>query len=350
METYQGISSARLRSVLDAVGQVRVLLVGDICLDVYWSADMTKSSLSRETAHFPLPVVQERLSAGAGGNVAANLRALCPRELYVVGAIGDDWRGNALREVFARSDISTDGLITVADRVTNAYCKPMRFGYSGTETEDPRLDFESYEPLPAAAEAQMIEKLRRYADKADIICVSDQFAHGCITPAVREEICRIAQTKPVIADSRSRIGYYRNVILKPNEIECARALGLDDNRLDSRRATMQDAADAAVALSAQSNASVCVTLGDRGCIAVFGGKATFVPAVPVKPPVDIVGAGDCFLSAFSLALAAGAEVAEAACIGNLASGVTIQKIGTTGTASPEEILRHYQNSADNTGK
>ena len=61
---------------LKKLGKGRIAVIGDFCLDVYWHADMTKSELSRETPHFPLPIVQERLSPGGAGNVVMNLLAL----------------------------------------------------------------------------------------------------------------------------------------------------------------------------------------------------------------------------------------------------------------------------------
>lgn len=59
----------------------RIGIIGDFCVDIYWHADMRKSELSRETPHYPLPIVGERVYLGAGGNVAANLAALAPKEL-----------------------------------------------------------------------------------------------------------------------------------------------------------------------------------------------------------------------------------------------------------------------------
>ena len=43
---------------LNKLAKGRIGVIGDSCLDVYWHADMTKSELSRETPHFPLPIVQ----------------------------------------------------------------------------------------------------------------------------------------------------------------------------------------------------------------------------------------------------------------------------------------------------
>ena len=71
---------------------------------------------------------------------------------------------------------------------------------------------------------------------------------------------------------------------------------------------------------------------------VYDGEEIHCPAHPTKPPVDIVGAGDTFISAMGTALAAGHDLETAARIACLASAVTVRKIGTTGTATREEIL------------
>ena len=95
-------------------------------------------------------------------------------------------------------------------------------------------------------------------------------------------------------------------------------------------------------LARQLTAHVCLTMGGKGCLWVEDdGKVTPVPVVPAPPPLDTVGAGDCFAAAFATALAAGATGPEAAALANLAAGVVVRKIGTTGTATAEEILQRY---------
>ena len=335
MKNIQGLERDRLIELLALMQDVKAVLVGDMCIDIYWVGDMTKSRLSRETPHYPLPVVEERMSAGAGGNAAVNLATLCPRAI-TVGLIGDDWRGMCLSKVFEKKGMNTCGIVVAKDKITNAYCKPMRKGYLGIEVEDPRLDFESFEPIGRELEDRIIEKLDEYAAEAQLICVSDQFENGCVTPRVRERINEYARSgKIVVVDSRSRIGLYKNCVLKPNEIECARATGaapLDNN------ATEQDLLLAAEALRNKTNSDVCLTLGDRGCLIHREHTDTRVNAIKVEPPVDTVGAGDCFLPAFSLALAAGATDNEAAIIGSMASAICVKKLNTTGSASAEELL------------
>jgi D-beta-D-heptose 7-phosphate kinase/D-beta-D-heptose 1-phosphate adenosyltransferase len=51
---------------------------------------------------------------------------------------------------------------------------------------------------------------------------------------------------------------------------------------------------------------------------------------------DVTGAGDTVLSVLSLAMAAGASVADAALLANTAAGVVVGKLGTA-SVSPEEL-------------
>ena len=73
---------------------------------------MKKSELSRETPHYPLPVVKEIMSLGAGGNVVANVAALKPDKLFVCGVCGDDWRGDILKKKLSEIGADTSGLFT----------------------------------------------------------------------------------------------------------------------------------------------------------------------------------------------------------------------------------------------
>ena len=85
-----------------------------------------------------------------------------------------------------------------------------------------------------------------------------------------------------------------------------------------------------------------LTLGGDGIMAFHADGPTHIPAVPVTGPIDIVGAGDATMAGITSALCAGATVAEAAQIGCLAAAVTIRQIGTTGTASREQIAACYE--------
>lgn len=336
---FTGIDKKRLEEILRKIQKVRIALIGDICLDVYWRADMAKSELSRETPHFPLPVIDEWMSPGAGSNAASNIAALKPSVTHILGVIGKDWRGDVLKQELANRNIDTSSVITSSSRVTNAYCKPLRKGISSLEYEDPRIDFANYDILPKDDEEKLMYCLEQISGKIDILCVSDQFTYGSITPSIRDRIMQLAgQGLMVVVDSRDRIGLYKNVVLKPNEVEGYRAIY---NSYSPEKLTFNELLTVAKSLSGKNSSKVCMTIGPKGCIYVDGSSVTHIPSYEVKPPIDTCGAGDTFLAAFSCALAAGAEGCEAAAFANLAADVTIKKINTTGTANPDEILARY---------
>jgi len=57
--------------------------------------------------------------------------------------------------------------------------------------------------------------------------------------------------------------------------------------------------------------------------------------------VDIVGAGDSTTAGIVPALCAGASPDEAALFGNLAASITVQQIGVTGTANPDQMRERF---------
>lgn len=333
------LSYDEVQSLLVKIKKVRIAVVGDVCLDLYWRADMTRSKLSRETPHYPLPVVDEQYSPGGCGNVMNNVRALEVAELIPISMIGDDWRGFLLRTSFEKLGIPTEGLMTRSKGVTPCYCKPLRMGISDVVYEDPRLDFENYEPLCEEDEKALICAIEAAADKVDIIAVSDQFSCGVITPKVRKVLSRIAESIPVVVDSREHITEYTGVIVKPNEVEAAAAIG---RNIIGLNLGVDEYKEIAKTLQTKNGCPVVVTLGEYGALWCEKQQVSLVSTVKAEPPIDIVGAGDTFLSAFCLAYAAGGDGEKALALANLASGVTVKKIGTTGTAAADEILAKWE--------
>jgi phosphoglycolate phosphatase-like HAD superfamily hydrolase len=66
---------------------------------------------------------------------------------------------------------------------------------------------------------------------------------------------------------------------------------------------------------------------------------TETPGLMIISKVDTVGAGDSYLAGAAATLAAGYPMETASEIGSYVAGVTVQKLFTTGTASPSEILK-----------
>lgn len=319
-----------LEALFQSISKLRVGVLGDFCLDIYWEANMRLSSLSLETPHHPLPIVQERISLGAAGNAAACLAALRPHSLRVYGLRGHDWRGSIMQGLLQNIGADTQHFLETAAYCTSAYIKPLRRGISDVVYEDPRLDFEQRAEIPALAQEHMLAALSQAGEELDVLLVCDQLTQGYVTPKIRERILQLGKEGLlIVTDSRERIGLYKDVIVKPNILEAQTATGEPDGK------------SAALDLSRTTGKPAFVTMGAQGCYLADGEKVVWVPGRKVAAPIDPVGAGDAFHAALSLALAAGQPLQDAAAFANAAASVTVAKIGITGTASPAEISAIY---------
>ena len=117
-----------------------------------------------------------------------------------------------------------------------------------------------------------------------------------------------------------------------NAAELARFAG------SKRALSMASIQRLALEVAHRNRRAVFVTLAERGIVGVLpSGEFAHVPALPRRGPIDIVGAGDAVTANLAAALAAGATLQEALELANAAASVVIHKLGTTGTASVQEV-------------
>lgn len=316
------------QEILQRIGKVRALVLGDICLDRWCRYDPFLTEPSRETGLDRAAVVATEITPGAGGTVANNLAALGAGAVSVLGIVGDDGHGYELRQALSRRGIDQSLLVT-GPGATFTYTKLIN---ARTEVEDlGRVDFLAFPP-PAEVEAELIGRLRHCPEEFDCILVSDQMetaAGGVVTAAVREELSRLAGEYPgflIWVDSRVRAEQFRNVTVKPNEREAQEACQRLGIETDYRALKL-----------VVGGRLMMVTHGGEAVSVLDGDRETRVATKPIAHPVDICGAGDSFSAGAVLALCSGASPEEAAVFGNLVASITIMKPGT-GTASPAEVL------------
>jgi sugar/nucleoside kinase (ribokinase family) len=96
--------------------------------------------------------------------------------------------------------------------------------------------------------------------------------------------------------------------------------------------------DAAKALARRNGRPVFVTLSERGMVgALPSGETEWVPSLPIRGPIDVVGAGDSVTANLITALAAGASLREALELASLAASIVLHQVGTTGAATPVDL-------------
>ncbi|MCL4302457.1 MAG: carbohydrate kinase [Anaerolineae bacterium] len=351
---------SRLDELLQKFPSLHILVVGDFFLDKYLSLDPALSETSLETGLEAYQVVEIRHSPGAAGTVVSNLRAL-ESQVSVVGVIGLDGEGFDLKQGLIQRGVAIEGLIERPERFTPTYTKPMLRSATpgGSERELNRLDIKNRRPLPGDLEAAVIAQLDRLVPAVDGVVIADQVQErncGVITDKVRAALARLAEqypTKVFVADSRVRIGEFERVIIKPNMHEAREAVGsLEDWKAGGLEGWkvgdyggdngLAAARSYGGVLFAQNQKPVFITLGAQGILVVTQDGFEHVPGIPVSGEIDVVGAGDSVMAGVAAGLGAGGTAAEAAFIGNMAASITIQQLGTTGTASREQLRQRMK--------
>jgi rfaE bifunctional protein kinase chain/domain len=339
-----GMDQERIAGLLRCFPERRVLVVGDFFLDLYFDLDRSLAEVSIETGLEAYQVVKVRSSPGAAGTVTSNLRAL-DVGVTALGVIGVDGMGYELLRGLRARGVDVSPLIQAEERFTPTYTKPMMREQDGRVHELNRLDIKNRAPLPVRIEEQVIAALRDQVDRVDGIVVADQVQErncGIVTDHVREELAALASAHPgkvIVADSRVRIGEYQGIVIKPNAREAVAAIRPGPDEESPDRATAESCAEA---LFERNDKPVFLTVGADGVIVLDREGRTHVPAIRVEGPIDIVGAGDSTMAGITAALCCGATHAEAALLGVLVASITIQQIGTTGTATRAQVLDRYR--------
>jgi len=321
--TLQPVPRRRAEQLLERMRTARVAVIGDVMLDRYLIGDAERIS-----PEAPVPVIavdSESMMPGGAANVAVNVAATgaTPR---LVGIVGDDDAGATLREALTSLDISPAGLITVPGRPTTSKTRIVARGQQVV-----RIDREVTNALGDRVRDAFLTAAHAVIADADVLLIED-YDKGAVDAAMAGELVAAGRARriPIVVDPKLRnfFAYSGATVFKPNRRE-----------LDSAFAThfMGDDADLEGARQRLGTEHLLVTLGAEGMALVSGGQTLRRTASLARDVYDVSGAGDTVAAWVATALAAGAEVAEAVWLANVAAGIEVSKRGTASVA-PHELL------------
>jgi rfaE bifunctional protein kinase chain/domain len=336
-----GMTAERFEAITGRYPRLCVALLGDFCLDRYFDIDPARAEISIETGLPVHNITGVRCLPGAAGTVLNNLVALGVGTIRCLGLRGDDGEGFELhRALAARAGVDLSGFVAVPGRNTFTYTKPLLHRAGQPPEELSRLDLKNFSPTPDDAQAAIIVAMDRVVEDprgADAWMVMDQVdlaETGVVTARVRERLARLSAAHPalpIVADSRRGLQGWPAAHWKMNAAELARLTG---RSLSDPPAVVAAARSMAMHLGRP----VFITLAEQGIIGASAeGAVAHVPAHPVCGPIDIVGAGDSVSANLTAALAAGADLAEAMHLAMAAAHCVIHQLGTTGTATVEQL-------------
>jgi D-glycero-beta-D-manno-heptose-7-phosphate kinase len=325
-----------LAALADYVGQFSsktIVVLGDFVADEFQYGEITR--VSREAPVLILRHTQTKLVPGGGANAANNFAALGARVLPVT-AVGEDAAGEALREYFAHAGVDVGGILRAKGWSTPTKTRFLA-GWAHTSAQQVlRVDREPTSPLPENIRAKLRSALLAKLKKADALAVSD-YGFGVASPDLARQ-GRAARKGgfTITLDARHQLHAYAKAGITsatPNEaeVEALHHVSIGNNVAELERCGR-------ATLGLMKLRSLLVTRGRDG-MALFSadGGVTQLGIHGPAQAVDVTGAGDTVLAAYTLALAAGAAALEAAHIAKIAGGLVVMKRGTA-TVSQGELL------------
>jgi rfaE bifunctional protein kinase chain/domain len=336
----RGGDAARLATIIEQFPRQSILVLGDFVADEFVFGEISR--VSREAPVLILRRREMHTLPGGGANAVNNLADL-GAQVHPIAALGDDAAGDALGEYFRKKRVDASGLVRSSSWTTPAKTRFLAGWPHTAQQQVLRVDREP-EGLPDTTIQALVRKARERLGDVSAVLISD-YGYGSATPEIVASMRgRKRWGHAATLDSRYRLHEYAGLDLTaatPNEAEIEavhhQKIAGDASKLDAlARRTM-----ARLNLNA-----LVVTRGRHGMTVFERGRAPQPLAVyGSDQAVDVTGAGDTVIAAFTLALAAGATVPQAARIANYAGGIVVMKRGTA-TVTREELLAAIRSDAE----
>lgn len=309
----------------------RILIVGDVMLDRYWSG--TTARISPEA---PVPVVhvqQTEERPGGAGNVALNVTSL-GSQAVLFGACGDDSAAESLE-----CKLQAAGVECYLQRIAGVPTI-TKLRVLSLHQQLIRLDFE--ENFPPLDTTQLLAAFRAELAQANLVIISD-YAKG--SARYVQQIIAAARNAnvPVFVDPKGQDFqiYQGATLLTPNRREFEAVVGpcRDEEELVRKGVEL---------LQTHAMQALLVTRGEQGMTLIREGAPEIHLPARAREVYDVTGAGDTVIAALGAAYAIGKDFIEAASIANLAAGIVVGKLGAATVSVPE--LRRVLQEEHTTGR
>ncbi len=307
----------------------RVLVIGDVMLDRYWTGDTKRIS-----PEAPVPVVKiNKLDErpGGAGNVAVNLASLgiMPK---LFGVIGNDEAGLCLQKKLQAHNIETH-LQNLANYPTVTKLRVLSF-----HQQLIRLDFEEsyYEAANIDIESQAIDHIK---DSGAVI-ISD-YHKGSLKNIHKIIAAANHWNVPIFVDPKGEtFSVYRGAdVLTPNRKEFEAIVGPCKNNQELEAKAKQ-------ALIDHEIGALLITRGSEGMSLIRRDKDPIHLSARAYDVYDVTGAGDTVIAVFAAAVASGCDLADAMFLANVGAGIVVTKLGAAAVNVSElrRALRKMQQS------
>jgi D-beta-D-heptose 7-phosphate kinase / D-beta-D-heptose 1-phosphate adenosyltransferase len=307
--------------------KARVLVIGDVMLDRYWSG-----KAARISPEAPVPVVHVKTiedRVGGAGNVALNIAKL-GGEVTLLAVVGDDDEGQTIKRLLEGEGVTCE---FVVEKSISSICK---LRVMAQHQQLIRIDFEE-SPLKFDEEA-LFARLSKHLPEHNVLVLSD-YGKGTLANAPEHIHAAKQAGLKVLVDPKG-VDYYRYAeadLITPNLSELQAVVGVCEDEQD----LIENGREL---LGRHQIPSLLLTRGEAGMTLIQDNEAHSLPA-QAKDVFDVTGAGDTVIAVMALGVALDMPLVEAMYLANLAGGIVVGKLGTS-TVSTLELSRAMHGDRD----
>jgi D-beta-D-heptose 7-phosphate kinase/D-beta-D-heptose 1-phosphate adenosyltransferase len=306
------------------LGEKKVLVIGDIMLDVY-----QYGKCNRISPEAPVPVVDflnNEIMLGGAGNVLKNLVSF-GANCEIVSIIGDDETGNVVIEKLKELYIETNSLFVDKTRRTTEKCRLVASGQQLI-----RIDKEDKHVISLKLEDEIIKYVNNNIERFDVIVFSD-YLKGLLSDRLCTSIIKLARSKNILTLVDPKGANYKKYVnidlIKPNLKEA-------EILLEKTIHTLEDIKKACETLKDMLKCKyVVITLAEKG-IALFHESFNIIPTKSCQV-YDVSGAGDTVLASLAICLKKQYSLFDACEFSNKAASIVIREFGSSTTTIDEVI-------------
>lgn len=320
---------AGLKSILTQFKGKRVVVVGDIIVDVY--AECDPLGMSQEDPTIVVAPVEEKRFVGGAGIVAAHAYGL-GAEAHLVTVCGNDEAAAFVADRLPGYGVTVD-LVQDETRPTTSKRRYRAQGKTLLRVNHLRQHSVSSDLVKV-----LLDRIVPRLENADLLLFAD-FNYGCLPQSLVDQIIVEARRHSVMlaADSQassqlSDICRFRGMdLITPTEREARLSLQDTESGLVVIAEKLRQRAEAK---------NVVITLGSEGLVAHGEKSATYIadrlPAFNTAPK-DVAGAGDSLFISTALALTTGTDIWRSVYLGSIAAACQVSRVGNLPLRA-EEIL------------
>lgn len=319
----------RLIGIVRRFPQRRILVVGDSVADQFIYGAISR--VSREAPVFILRHEHTETLPGGAANCALNLASL-GASVSLISVAGDDEAGRALVEKLTAAGVDCSRVLITQALRTTTKVRILAGQLHSTRQQVIRIDYEGQTLDDAELRARLRDSVLEHTQAADAVIISD-YNYG-VADAEMASFTRdaaAARKIPVLADSRFRLADFVGFTsATPNQDEVEQQLGKEFTQLEELETASEQLRERL------GYRALLVTRGSHGMMLLEAGvAAVHLEAVGAREPVDVTGAGDTVMAAYTLALASDSSFPDAARLANYAGGLVVMKRGTASVTQEE---------------